>query len=113
MTTTTARVLVVDDTPDVRDLLTMAIGRAPGFEVVGQAGDGGFGVVRPGAAPAVVVRPLGALGVAVGRRGLGSPVAAVVGLGVRAGRAGAGEEGEEGEEDADDMMDDDLVSAQR
>jgi len=38
--TTTTSTRAVDDTPDVRDLLTMAIGRAPGFEVVGQAGDG-------------------------------------------------------------------------
>lgn len=38
------RVAVVDDTPDLRDLLTVVLNRAPDFEVVGQAGDGREGL---------------------------------------------------------------------
>lgn len=38
------RVVVVDDTPDLRDLLTVVLNRAPDFEVVGHAGDGREGI---------------------------------------------------------------------
>lgn len=37
---TVHRIVVVDDTPDVRDLLSLMLGRAEDLEVVGQAGDG-------------------------------------------------------------------------
>lgn len=38
------RVVIVDDTPDVRDLLGLVIGRAPDFTVVAEAGDGREGI---------------------------------------------------------------------
>jgi DNA-binding NarL/FixJ family response regulator len=38
--TSTVRVLIVDDDPLVRAAIAMIIGRAPGFEVVGEAADG-------------------------------------------------------------------------
>jgi DNA-binding NarL/FixJ family response regulator len=38
--TSTVRVLIVDDDPLVRAAVAMIIGRAPGFEVVGEAADG-------------------------------------------------------------------------
>lgn len=38
------RVVIVDDTPDLRDLLTVVLHRASDFQVVGQAGDGREGL---------------------------------------------------------------------
>jgi DNA-binding NarL/FixJ family response regulator len=38
--TGTVRVIVVDDDPLVRAAIAMILGRAPGVEVVGEAGDG-------------------------------------------------------------------------
>ncbi len=43
-----ARVLVVDDSEDVRFLLTLQLGTLPGVEVVGEAADGADAVVRAG-----------------------------------------------------------------
>lgn len=41
---TARRVLLVDDTADLRDMLRMAFSRADGFEVVAEAGDGRAGL---------------------------------------------------------------------
>lgn len=38
------RVVLVDDTPDLRDLLSLVLDRSPDFRVVGEAGDGRAGL---------------------------------------------------------------------
>ncbi|MCW2815993.1 MAG: ATP-binding region, ATPase domain protein [Nocardioides sp.] len=43
VTTRPLRVVIIDDTPDLRDLLRIALTRG-GFEVVGEAGDGSTGI---------------------------------------------------------------------
>ena len=71
-----ARVVLVDDTPDLRDLLSLAFGPDDGFEVVAEAGDGREAIeVVGGHRPDVVLLDL-AMPVMDGLAGAAAPAGA-------------------------------------